>query len=223
MPTRLSAEEIIFDNTANILGVTTYSSSSSGPNQVGDEVHAGGTSRVVTFMQVGVTMLALNYYPGGTADIQARLYANDGLEGAPGSVLWDSGLLPQIPISGNSTTMVSFDVPQITVPDIFTWTVQIFNSSPTRIGVNHAGPESIGSSPDHAWVYGPFGWRHLLYAPGNVPSPLDFAARIVAVPEPPLGQFLVTGAAVLGGATGVRRLLSHRRKCASNRSASNLF
>jgi hypothetical protein len=166
------AQSIIYDATSpnKVLAFTA--------EQQGDEVYAIGNARTVTQLQIGLSMQGFS----GTSDFVLRLYANDGTAGAPGSLLWQSGLFNNVPLSG-SVQLVSFDVPNVTVPDVFTWTIQISDSNPVAVGLVGANPPSIGSSPAKTWFGGPGDW-------GQISNPQDIMVRVVAVPEPGISVLL---------------------------------
>ena len=160
---------VIYDNTTTPLGSTSFTAL-----QIGDEVNAAGSERFVSLLQVGVTQQGF----AGTADLQAWLYANDGPGGQPGAMLWQSAILNDVPLTGGND-LIPFPVPLVQVPNTFTWTVQISDTSPVAVGLPHFHPPTVGSSPDYAWFGGPGSWTRL---PG--PPARDLMARVTAIPEP---------------------------------------
>jgi hypothetical protein len=140
--------------------------------QIGDEVVAAGDARTVTQLQIGLSMQGFS----GSADFVVSLYANNGPAGAPGSLLWQSGLFNDVPLSG-AVQLIPFNVPNVVVPDVFTWTVQISNYTPVAVGLVGANPPSVGSSPAFTWFGSPGNWTQLS-------SPQDYMAQVLAVPEP---------------------------------------
>lgn len=161
----LHAQEI-YDNTDIFLGPRSFTAL-----QIGDEVNAAGTEREIIEILIGVSMQGF----AGTADLQARLYANDGAGGQPGTLLWESVLFDDVGLTGGDD-LISFEVPEITVPDTFTWTIQISDTSPVAAGLPHYDPPAIGSSPDNAWFGNGSSWTPLT-SPGG---PVNFMAHIVA-------------------------------------------
>lgn len=159
----------------------------------GNEVYAAGTARVVTQLQIGLSMQGYS----GTADFVLRLYDNTGLGGYPGSLLWQSTLIESVPISG-SPQLISFDVPNVLVPDIFTWTIQNYDATPLAVELDGAGSPSIGGNPSYSWFGGPGKWTEL---PGTI-----YMSRIVAVPEP-------SGTSLLCLALSILALRCRRRGC----------
>src|SRR5689334_5652276 len=71
---------LIFDNTGS-----GFTGAVSGTQQeIGIEITAAGTARDVTLLEIGVNNQLVPF----TAELEARLYANDGVDGQPGTLLW---------------------------------------------------------------------------------------------------------------------------------------
>src|SRR5688500_16697437 len=168
---------VIFDNTTTPLGSTSFTAL-----QIGDEVTAAGSERSVSLLEIGLTQQGF----AGTADLQAWLYANDGPGGQPGAMLWQSAILNNVPLTGGND-VIAFPVPLVQVPDTFTWTVQVSDTTPVAVGLPHFHPPTIGSSPDYAWFGGPRSWTRL---PG--PPARELMARVTAIPEPATAAVVVT-------------------------------
>lgn len=124
--------------------------------EIGNEVYAAGTAREVTQVQVGLSMQGYS----GTSDFVLRLYDNTGLGGAPGALLWQSSVFENVALSGG-VKLVSFSVPDILVPDVFTWTLQNSDYAPVAVEYAGAGLPSIGSNPSYSWFGGSGGWTEL--------------------------------------------------------------
>jgi hypothetical protein len=170
---------IIYDNTGHWLGGYGFTAL-----EQGDEVHAVGSDRLVSKLTIGVS----RQNTPGTADLIARLYANDGPSGTPGTMLWQSPLMDNVPLSGG-VQLIAFDVPQVLVPDIFTWTLQT-SDSPIAVGLVNADPPLIGSSPSYDWFGSQGSWTQVHYS--------DWIARVEAVPEPSSVSWVVLGIAMAG-------------------------
>lgn len=170
---RGGASEIIYDNTGQLGGYGWTAL------QQGDEIYAAGSQRFVTRLTIGVS----RQNEPGTADFQARLYANDAINERPGTLLWQSPVLANVHLYGG-VQLIPFDVPQVLVPDTFTWTLQILGGSPgAAVGLVNAGPPLVGISPNFDWFGGPDSWTKLQYS--------DWMARVEAVPEPTSVGFLL--------------------------------
>lgn len=161
---------VVYDNSSDYLGVHAGTA-----QQLGDEITLAGTERTVIELHIGVNLQGYS----GTADFQAWIYANDGPEGSPGTMLWASEVMEAVPLSGENEFIV-FDVPNITVPDTFTWTQQNRNATPVAVGIPLYDPPSIGWSEVHSWFGSPGSWTK---NPG-VRYPANYMARVIAVPEP---------------------------------------
>jgi MYXO-CTERM domain-containing protein len=177
--------DIIYDNTSS-----TFTGSRSFTSlQIGDEVTAGGTARVVTDLEIGVNSQGV---PATVSTLQAFLYANDGTGGAPGTLLWDSSVLQNVSLTGGSD-LIAFAVPSITVPDTFTWAIQIGPATPVAAGLPNFGAPSVGSYVS-GWFGGPGSWTPL---PGALNLDLARITATTAVaPEP--SSFVIAGVGALG-------------------------
>jgi hypothetical protein len=136
----------------------------------GNTVTLGGTARVVS--QVAVRLRIGDFGPA-TFQLRARLYANDGPGGTPGTRLWQSAPIGQVTDSGSDTTH-TLAVPNIPVPGSLTWTIQITDRqiSQAPLGPPHFNPPTIGAAA--------FGfWRR------TGPGPADW--ELTGLAEPPFG------------------------------------
>jgi len=116
--------DIVYDNSTHYLG-TDYES----VNEYGDEVILAGTARIVTEIQI-------EYYaqftPNGTQLGRVRFYANTG-------PLWHGNSDYPTPASpplyeqtfslATNFQVAVIEVPNVVVPDEFTWTVQFLGVS----------------------------------------------------------------------------------------------
>jgi hypothetical protein len=172
----------IYDNTTTRQGMSLNFTKL----QQGSEVNADGTERFVTDLFVGMSQQGV----AGTADMQARLYANNGAGGKPGTLLWEGPLLKKVDLTGG-IDLIDFSVPMVLVPDTFTWTVQISNPDPVAVGLPNFGPPTVGSSVTN--------W----FGDGTVWTPLSgdgFEARVEAVsavPEPSTALLLIAGSGLV--------------------------
>ena len=178
--------DVIYDNTTTRMGSSLLFSAL----QMGDEVNAAGTARIVTELLIGVSQQGV----AGTSDLQARLWANDGTGGQPGTLLWQGPVLNDVPLTGG-IDLISFAVPSVLVPDTFTWTIQISDSRPIAVGLPFFDPPTVGSSPNYAWFGGPGIWTRQ-----TTPNPANLMSRVIAiqgggdaVPEPGSAVLVLTG------------------------------
>lgn len=174
---------VIYDNTTTPVGPLSFTAL-----EIGDEVEAAGTARALTELTIGVSQQGF----AGTADLQARLYRNDGQDGAPGTLLWESPLLNDVALSGG-IDLIAFAVPGIVVPDVFTWTLQVSDTEPVGVGLPHFDPPTVGASPDYAWVGSPGSFGKLVLPDETV----NFMARISAVPGPGSAVLVMMGLGIV--------------------------
>ena len=141
------SSEIVFENMSGI--TTNYYMFG---RQHGDDINLAGGGRIVTqFTFLYFSNTPTNIISPGEWKI--RFYKNDGaLENPsiatsqkPNTLIWESGMHPVQP--GYQVTTLT--VPQITVPDRFTWTVEFFNlpqDSDNGAGLVLAHPPTIGAT-----------------------------------------------------------------------------
>jgi hypothetical protein len=175
----------IYDNTTTRQGMSLNFTKL----QQGSEVNADGTERFVTDLCVGMSQQGVD----GTADMQARLYANNGAGGKPGTLLWEGPLLKKVHLTGG-IDLIDFSVPMVLVPDTFTWTVQISNTDPVAVGLPNFGPPTVGSSPANWFGDDSTGWTK------DPSSPYPYEGRVEAVsavPEPSTALLLIAGSGLV--------------------------
>lgn len=197
----IAKAEIVYDNTA---GVTTNFYLFS--NEYGDDINLAGQSRTVTeFMFLYFGDIPANVTTPG--QWQIRFYRNDGpladptanTSQRPGSLIWESGIFPVL--RGYVTNLLN--IPNVEVPDRFTWTVEFMNL-PQQVG-NGAGlvlanPPTIGAllpgrfrpvigSYSDYWVRAnpndTNSWALNIFSNSEDIGPQgNFYVRVGAVPEP---------------------------------------
>lgn len=141
-----ASAETVYDNTTTPCPVIHGFGSEEG----GDQVTLAGTERLITELEIGFIAVA------GTADLRVRMYANDAPEGKPGTLLYDSFDLYDVPVVDGLNTLTVY--PDVTVPDTFTWTLQRVDG--IALQMSRYGPPTIGSSGDFFWQnsQGVFWW-----------------------------------------------------------------
>jgi hypothetical protein len=198
--------EIVYDNTAsqNYLGQDITSAT-----EFGDQINLSSAtaSRLLTNFR-------FDYYLAPTASgnesLTFKLYANDGVNGAPQTELtagktWSVSLAP-----GYNNVSFGFDQTgpfSVNLPETFTWSVLFAGVD----GQEHAGllmfdPPTIGSSFNDFWERQPDGsWKTMQVLGAAV----NFSAQISAVPELGTLQYGLMGGLVWIG-LAIRRRLAAR-------------
>jgi len=161
---------------------------------MGDQITLAGTHRAITQFdlilssseQVTLTTLELIFY------------INDGIDGyefpgAPDTELW-SDTASDVTVDG--TTTVVFSVPNVVVPDTFTW---VTSADSMIAGMATYGPPSVGSSGNYFWdrASDDQEWYAMWFESDPV---ANFGAKVWAVPEPTTMVLLA-----LGGLLAARR------------------
>jgi hypothetical protein len=182
--------EIVYDNlatpTAAYSGVTL---------EQGDQVTLGGTARMLTCFTLP---LVSGEYGSSSARLRLSLYRNDGPDGAPRTLLYRNGEF-DVTYSYGTTTFAELSLPDVLVPDTFTWTIAPVSTAGWYPDLPWYDPPTIGSSGDFFWQYWVGIWRTVNIFPWVNDN---FGARFEAVPEP--GRALLP-AAVLGAWAARRR------------------
>jgi hypothetical protein len=166
-----AAAGVIFDNTTTPLGSISFTAL-----PIGNEVSVSGAALSVTDLEIGVNQQGV----AGTANLQAFLYANDGLGGEPGTLLWNSSLMTNVALTGGND-LIAFAVPGVVVPSTFTWAIQISDTQPIAAGLPGFDPPTVGGIV-RGWFGGPGSWTNL----DGDGVDAHYMARITAsaVPEP---------------------------------------
>ena len=94
-------------------------------NETGQQITLPSSGSVLDRADIMVYS-GLGVWPQGTVNAELRLYGNDGTGGAPGTLIWDSGVVPQMPIDGIDDT-ITFQIPNVSVPQTFIWTLTLGN------------------------------------------------------------------------------------------------
>lgn len=142
----------------------------------GDQITLAGTERVLT-------EFSFAYYSDYSAPraMVFALYANDGVGGAPGTLLYSDIYDLIRSVSGVDVTIPFIPDFEDLLPDTFTWTVQ-FNGSGTA-GLLIADPPTIGFSRDEFWELRGSVWS-LQKVGGGHSSNFEAKVTAIAVPEP---------------------------------------
>lgn len=203
LPFSVSAQTVVYDNTANNLHAIHSTS-----EEYGDQITLAGdpTLRTATAFEL---IYYSNYSLNGGGVV--RLYANDGPQvgghSSPGELLYQSAAFNILKSDGTDLnnvvgTRLTINLANtgLVVPDKLTWTVTFAGAG----GANEAGvlvydPPTVGSAGELFWKRnGPI-WS-LADLGNNVNG--NFAAKLTAVPEPStvaLGSIAAIGWLALAG------------------------
>lgn len=176
------AQTIVYDNTTTSLNnnfplLPPWEVESA---EAGDEIWLGGTDREIVQLK-----LLFNYRGTvpGTFDALIRFRSYDEQFQGPGASFYESSLTQVQTTAGIHE--LTFDIPNVVVPDRFVWTIQAFNrqGSVGELGMAYFNPPTVGFSDDFLWQRGGNEWT--AYSWGADPY-ANFGARLTAVPEPSL-------------------------------------
>jgi hypothetical protein len=207
-------QETIYDNTTNDqnqdLDLTGH--------EIGDEIILGGTARELVEFSFEYWGSSSN----GTAfdanvEGRVRFYLNDGtpVENVPGSarpstIFYESASFSVDPTTRATLIFTNFligaTVPLTTeLPDRFTWSIEFSGlGAEESAGVTIYTPPTIGNSFTDYWVNDGSSWSLQTNS-----TPVDFAARFIAVPEPSSFVLLGVGLGLAGLFSIVRRRVSN--------------
>jgi hypothetical protein len=194
----LRADVVAFDNTTNDKNYAFDTQQT----EVGDQILLGNQPSGAVSLKVTDFMFeywGINLSANATADV--KFYANDGPNGTPGTVLWDTGAFT-IPPTDRST--IDFNVANgafslsnpVAVPLSFTWAVTFANlGSSGSAGVDIYTPPTVGNDYIDFWQNTGTGWQ-LMEPTGSQPN-MDFAAKLsgnyAIIPEPATWLTLALG------------------------------
>ncbi|HXT42226.1 MAG TPA: hypothetical protein VN887_19620 [Candidatus Angelobacter sp.] len=161
--------ELVYQDIGSTNSQPTYFPSTA---EYGDELHLAGTGRNV--IQFGTEYFSDVPSTNGTSAI-IRFYANDGPGSAPapGTLLYQSDPFPVAP-GYNSVVLHDFSV---TVPDVFTFTIQFGGLGTNQAGLLAYDPPSVGFSYNDFWMHTGTNWG-LFQLGGGIRA--NFAARVIA-------------------------------------------
>lgn len=189
---RTLAQSVVYDNSTTYLGTAQPAHL-----EDGNEVTLGGSGRVVTSVAIAVEIAGDT---PATVQAKLRLYAND--SGYPGTLLWQSDLIPQ-QVEPGAPRFIYFAVPRVLVPNTFIWTAQ-FVPTDTQVSFSQFYPLAVGSVRYGYWWRnaGPVPWVFVKTVP-------PFGAVVTGEPEipaiAPWGALLLTLALVGAGTVVISR------------------
>ncbi|HEY7116085.1 MAG TPA: PEP-CTERM sorting domain-containing protein [Tepidisphaeraceae bacterium] len=162
-------------------------------DQFGDDVTlAPGGRQVTRFSVLLYNNLETNY----TGDFTANFYLPDE-NGLPGTSLWQG--TAHVADGQAGDRLVSWDVPNVTVPDSFIWGLSMSVNGTDDIGPYLNDTPTVGTSEDLAYYNDGTGWFAYDYHSDGSADLANLEARIeTAVPEPgTIGLVALAGAGLL--------------------------
>lgn len=176
-------------------------------NEFGDQIDLAGTERQVTTFR-------FDYFLSPAANnnetVNFRIYNNDGPNGPPTQLLYESGPISIVNRSEAGYGSVTIEDLEITVQDTLTWTVLFGGIDPFETaGLLMYDPPVVGKSFDDYWEKGPNGaWATMTFGEGDPQNLVaNFGAVVSAVPEPGTVQLALVGGLVWLGFAAKRRFL----------------
>ena len=168
--------------------------------QIGDDVTLAGTARSVNQFQVVITNQFNQAYTG---TFTARFF-DIGSDGLPNNQLWQGAVTVTDGQALEDNRLLTFSVPNVTVPNTFIWSIQADTTLPTPsangndgLGVVANDVPQVGTSEDVAYFNDGTGWTNFDFHP-DFPDLANFEAVVSAVPEPgSIGAFALGGLAFL--------------------------
>lgn len=149
---------------------------------IGDQITLAGTNRTV----VKFDLVLSSSQPTSLSSLTLAFYASDPNTGYPGDYLWGDTANN---VSVNGITTVTFNVPNVVVPDTFVW---VAGADSTLAGLATYSPPMVGTSDNYYWSYSPtYDWWCPLYFEDDPVA--DFGAEVLAVPEPTILGLLALG------------------------------
>lgn len=160
------------------------------PNEpMGNQITLAGTDRTV----VEFDLVLSSSLPTSLSCLTLAFYAPDPDTGYPGDHLWADTANN---VSVNGITTVTFNVPNVVVPDTFVW---VAGADSASAGLATYSPPTVGASGNYYWDYDHIGdWWYALHFENNPVA--NFGAKVLAVPEP-----TSLGLLALGGLLAVCR------------------
>lgn len=184
---------VVYDNSATRETPQRFSESD---YEFGDEIVLAGTISDSTWEITNFKFEYFGYgidFTNGNVQVALRFYANDGVDGRPGTQLYSSGY-SVIPPTGPGGSVLEYNGLSVILPARnFTWTVDFVGLGPASSGglqgggLDLYGPPTIGQNYNDFWERsGPgLSWKLRSPAPGQ--PPINFGARAEAtITGPPV-------------------------------------
>lgn len=168
--------------------------------QAGDELQLAPGPRVLTEVSVRMGSSATDTI----GDLTLRVYANDGANGQPGTLLHTGVLFGTTHQGGFFLPALVFPVPDIDVPGTITCTLEMtYQTNSGEAGIMSFDPPTIGSSADYTWGRDypgqQAGWSRVP-APSNTVANLGFSVKTIEGSNPGICASTVPNSTGVAGA-----------------------
>jgi hypothetical protein len=202
------SQSLVYSDTATYTGDNfNFDTGQTGLESAGNEIVLAAANDVITSFSVQIDFTGSGT-PTGTVDVQFLQntgnpyngYATPNAGGA--GVIWDSTYSTLGSFSSAAGEVLTYSLPNVTVPKDFTFVVNFDGLTSTEVaGLSIYGNTTVGANYNDAWVNTGSGWE-LQKATGSDPAP-QFGASLTAIPEP---------STIALGVMGACAFLARRRK-----------
>jgi hypothetical protein len=170
------AQTTVYDNTATSLEINIDGASFA----MGNQVVLGGSNRIV--VELAVVVHTEGDAPA-TLGLEPYLLGSESDPTPFGGEIWHGSIHPET-VNPGVETLARIPIPQIEVPDEFTWAIRfwLLEGEPTSVGFVSFYPPALGSVPEFGFWRQSTGPNPWVYQGSNV---RPFGARIKAVPPIP--------------------------------------
>jgi hypothetical protein len=175
----------LYDNTTN---PNRNSIGGSPPGELGSEITLAFEPRLRP-RPIGDFLFGYTVTSGVTGVL--KFYMNDGFDGAPGTLFFES---EPFGLDTGVNTTKTVGISHLWVPITFTWTVAYSGPADAGFGLVGAGPPTVGTSESFVWYFTAGAWFQQnfvsplmarLYVLGRFRSPLEEGAHRAPIVAPP--------------------------------------
>lgn len=158
----ISQAAIVYDNLG---GAVTAVHAGFQNSELGDQVTLGGTERALTEISISYRGDFTDHGLDGDEFVSIQFYENDGIGGIPGTMFYQTALIPILSPSATTSPQVFGDLltvslPNVLAPDVFTWSIIRYGMTipSDTVGLITGGTPTVGSSGDFTWLDNGTGW-----------------------------------------------------------------
>ena len=192
----MAQAKVIYDNSSNPEGKSLTADVEFG-DQVILDTSFYPTAKLNSFV---FEYFGVNF--SGNEEARIRFYKNDGVNGKPGSLIFDSQAF-EVPEAPTGASVDLGDLGLVIVPSSFTWTMTftgIDTANGESAGLNLYSPPAVGKGFSDYWERSGNDWA-LKSIAGADASFAAFIDGVPVIPEPSTVALSVAGIALLGVAS----------------------